>query len=602
MASGSQQSVANITSGISPSEIPIHTSSQAVERHNSSQTVIQPHEDSSNSNSESAVADKKKSTALGISKGPQNSKKAPWGVKWRSSSWFITTVVTLGVTTDILTYTIVVPVLPYRLQVLNYHNISALTSWLLFAYSIGILVCTLPVAYFFHKYPYRRSPLIVAVLVLEVAVILFMTINAYWVMVLSRFIQGASSTVVWSVGFALICENVEEKHVGRQIGFAYSGVSIGLTIAPPIGGALYQHVGWHAPFIFCIIVLAVDLIMRLFVIEQKDLRKWEEQNHDSTQTESKTSEQEEKRVKSAEIPTNQLDNPDDPSPKPVNSSEIEQENSESSQSGTGNQVSSDTSITSDSEKKEEVVELSGWKVITTMVKSGRGMTGFWVTFLYGLIIGLFEPSLTLRVQEVWHKNSDFVGLIYLAAAAPTFISGPIIGALADKYGSEFIMLPCLIFALPWLPLMMLKKSLAGFIVLFALAEVALQCASGPAGLEVTLVSRQTPGISEIHQFAAMNIAFAASSAIGAVIGGQMYDHISNGWLAICWFAFALTLVSLPLPFIFSGNKPLYRRWIHRNKSIEDKSEENRSEEHQTQTQTQTQTQAQSAATTEVIYS
>ena len=39
---------------------------------------------------------------------------------------------------------IVVPVLPYRLEALHYANISALTSWLLFSYSVGILLCWYP--------------------------------------------------------------------------------------------------------------------------------------------------------------------------------------------------------------------------------------------------------------------------------------------------------------------------------------------------------------------------------------------------------------------------------------------------------------------------
>lgn len=104
--------------------------------------------------------------------------------------------------------------MPYHLQELGYSNISALTSWLLFAYSAGIFVCEprptgltvlsltnaaiIPVAYFFNKYPYRRGPLIVAVLALEVGLILFMLIQPYSVMVISRFIQGAASAIVWS--------------------------------------------------------------------------------------------------------------------------------------------------------------------------------------------------------------------------------------------------------------------------------------------------------------------------------------------------------------------------------------------------------------------
>jgi predicted MFS family arabinose efflux permease len=38
----------------------------------------------------------------------------------------------------------------------------------------------------------------VAVLVLEVGLVLFMLFTPFWVMVLSRFLMGAASTVVWS--------------------------------------------------------------------------------------------------------------------------------------------------------------------------------------------------------------------------------------------------------------------------------------------------------------------------------------------------------------------------------------------------------------------
>ena len=96
--------------------------------------------------------------------------------------------------------------------------------------------------------------------------------------------------------------------------------------------------------------------------------------------------------------------------------------------------------------------------------------------------------MTLRVQSVWGKNSDFVGLVYrkllvplvppsfvsetitVAASAPTFVTGPIVGALADKFGAEWIIAPSLIMTLPWLPLLILKKSLPGFVVFFAMSR------------------------------------------------------------------------------------------------------------------------------------
>lgn len=39
-----------------------------------------------------------------------------------------------GVATDLLVYSIIVPVMPFQLERLGYHAVSALTGWLLFAY------------------------------------------------------------------------------------------------------------------------------------------------------------------------------------------------------------------------------------------------------------------------------------------------------------------------------------------------------------------------------------------------------------------------------------------------------------------------------------
>jgi len=40
----------------------------------------------------------------------------------------------LGITTDLLVYSMIIPVLPFQLENLKYHNVSSLTGWLLFAY------------------------------------------------------------------------------------------------------------------------------------------------------------------------------------------------------------------------------------------------------------------------------------------------------------------------------------------------------------------------------------------------------------------------------------------------------------------------------------
>ncbi|RXK41833.1 hypothetical protein M231_00832 [Tremella mesenterica] len=487
------------------------------------------------------------------------------GAKWRSSTWYITTVVAVGITTDLLAYTIVVPIVPYRLQELHYNNVSTLTSWLLFAYSFGIFFASLPVAYFFHIYPYRRIPLIVAVLVLEGSFVLFILVKPFWVMVISRFLQGVSSAVVWLVGLSLIIENVPKKHIGRQLEFAVSGVSVGSTIAPPIGGALYSSLGWKAPFVFCIIISGADLIARLLVVEQKDLRRDEPR----TITNQKPF-----------IPS-EVEGDGERGPHETTESTVLAQNQDKIVSlhpiedGSHNQTvstpNSPTDVTQNPARVAEPINernrdevsseilLNPWQVVKALTVNPRGTTSFLATFAFGLVVGALDPTLTLRVESVWGKSSAFVGLIYLAAAAPTFAAGPIIGHLADKYGSEWFVAPSMLLTLPWFPLLILNNSLAGFIIFFALGNLFLNCALGPVSLELSLVAKDMPGIGEIHQFAGMNIAFAISTSVGAVVGGQLYDHASNGWVAVSWFCFGVCVSGIPSMVLYVGNRPLWIR-------------------------------------------
>jgi len=64
--------------------------------------------------------------------------------------------------------------------------------------SSSVFVVTFPVAYLCDKYPWRRGPLLFAVIILEGALVMFMLCTPYWVMVVSRFLMGAASTIVWS--------------------------------------------------------------------------------------------------------------------------------------------------------------------------------------------------------------------------------------------------------------------------------------------------------------------------------------------------------------------------------------------------------------------
>ena len=63
---------------------------------------------------------------------------------------------------------------------------------------------TLPIAVVSEHYANRQVLLVIGQLVLIGAQIMLMEARKYWLMVLARILQGASSSVIWVVGLALL--------------------------------------------------------------------------------------------------------------------------------------------------------------------------------------------------------------------------------------------------------------------------------------------------------------------------------------------------------------------------------------------------------------
>jgi predicted MFS family arabinose efflux permease len=66
-----------------------------------------------------------------------------------------------------------------------------------------------------ERYGARRWPLIIGLLALVASQIMFMEAPSYAVLCVARFIQGVSSSVVWIIGLALLCDCVPERNIGR---------------------------------------------------------------------------------------------------------------------------------------------------------------------------------------------------------------------------------------------------------------------------------------------------------------------------------------------------------------------------------------------------
>ncbi|TFK57595.1 MFS general substrate transporter [Heliocybe sulcata] len=488
-----------------------------------------------------------------------NEANRPWGLAWRSSIWFSTLVVGFGVCTDLIVYSVVIPVLPFRLEGLGYTGVSALVGYILFAYSGGLVISTPPIVMLCERYNTRQMPFVLGMLFLIGSQVLLMEAPTYWVMCLARIIQGVSSSVVWVVGLALLCENVPEEVVGRQLGLAMSGLSLGILVGPPVGGGLYNAFGYRGPFIFGIIISVIDLIGRLLIIERKDALLWgvdtaASQGKDVEQPPAGSDEKKEKRVetddtqKDAQIRASQ--EPDDAGPSRADGQvDVPKSNTE------GAQETQTAAELHEAGKKR----ISVFRVVGQLGRSPRALTAFIITIAYGLVYASQEPTIPLHLQAQWGYDSTKVGLVFIASVVPTLISSPIAGWLADKCGAEWVTAPMLILSIPWWLIVIINGHVALFIVAFAIQSLFTAGALAPITAELAAVARTFDEIGYAHVYGAFNLAYGVGSAVGPLIGGQIYDHTSRGWLAVCVLAAGLVLISAVLGFIYTGETSLLKR-------------------------------------------
>jgi MFS family permease len=145
----------------------------------------------------------------------------PWGLRWRSSTVFIISVVGVGIFTDLFVYAIIVPVLPFVLR----DRIGVPDSQL--QIYVSVLLATMAASSFVFS-PFagiiadrignRQQPFLGGLFALLFSTILLALGRSVGMIAFARILQGMSSAVVWVVGLAICLETVGPSRLGTTIG------------------------------------------------------------------------------------------------------------------------------------------------------------------------------------------------------------------------------------------------------------------------------------------------------------------------------------------------------------------------------------------------
>lgn len=233
-----------------------------------------------------------------------------------------------------------------------------------------------------------------------------------WLLVLSRFLQGLSASVVYTVGFALLADTVGQESIGQYMGFVLTSLNTGMMISPALGGLLDDNFGYESLFIAIFLLILLDVLLRLIMIEKKVALKLRQPVVSEGQVAYGTCDS---RIAKA-TPSHQ---------DTLEASKI-----------SASSTTTDQSLLLASTIASPLVGKNRHPLLTLFL-SPRIFTTLYSAVITVSVLVAFDAALPIFVQKQFGWGPTGGGLIFLAITLPICLS-PVAGRLADRYTSSWL--------------------------------------------------------------------------------------------------------------------------------------------------------------------
>ena len=430
-------------------------------------------------------------------------------------------------------YGVIVPVMPFALHDRAHIHPGDVQRWnaiLLAVYGAALLVGSAVCGWLADMCSSRRAPLLVGLIVLLGSTLMLCLGRTIGLLVAGRLVQGLSASVVWCIGLALLADTAGENDAGQLMGFVSIAYTMGVLVAPLLGGVVYARAGYFAVFYMTFSVIAIDIILRLVLVEKKVAIRWEPVAELELQLSAKKKDTETESTKGA---------------------------SNAQSLRPGGEILADSSLSDTAPKKNRLPP------IIMLWKSRRMLTAFWATFVTSCLLTAFDATLPLYCNRTFGWNSLGGGLVFLALIIPSF-SGPFIGKLCDRFGPKWPTTVGMAAALPfWVLLRTVDHdSLNQKVLLCALLVLIGACVALviPAVMaEFTYIvdanEKKQPGIygdngAYAQTYSIFNIGWAAGALVGPVWAG--FVEAAGGWGTMTWSLGVFSAVSAIPVALFTG--------------------------------------------------
>ena len=489
--------------------------------------------------------------------------KPPILLQFRSSKTFIIVTVATAIFTDLFVYGIIVPVLPFALVSRADINPGKIQTWIsifLAVYGAALLTAAPVFGWLADRTSSRYWPLLGGILALAGSTVMLCVGSGIAVLATGRVLQGISAAVVWVVGLALLVDTVGPEEVGQAMGYVGLSMSLALLVAPLLGGIVFASSGYYAVFAMAFGLMALDVVLRVIMIEKKVAVKW---RPEARVGEVKTKPGGEQRDSVADVEMDAVTVDDDPI-RPTTRQSAYQSTDETRLERTGSaQPTADAILPQDT---PQVVNKWTQRLppVISLLSSRRLLSALWGCTIQATLLTAFDSILPLFVRDAFHWNSLGAGLIFLPIVVVSFF-GPLVGWLSDRHGPRLYAVAGYTLASPGLILLRLvhENSIGQKVLLCALLALV--------GLSLTLVI--TPMMAEItyavaakaahhppghfgkngayaQAYSLFNVAWASGCMIGPLLAGLVNQ--AHGWGTATLILGCVSLVTVIPTAVWTG--------------------------------------------------
>lgn len=220
-------------------------------------------------------------------------------------------------------------------------------------------------------------------------------------MFIGRILQSIGGTAAWIIGFATLRDSIEAKNMGKTFGIVRSWVSLGALSGPAVAGILLELTGYWVTWGSVLFILAVDVIMRLLMVEQRKVQPESTGvNNDSENFQGSDS----------------WDTTNEASPL-ISDHEDESQNHQESNKG-GERTKQPRSFF--------MVICLQPRVITALLGS----------IVYTAILASYSTTIPIHVKNAFDWGSLPTGLLFMGLEGPIILASPLYGWLRDKIGTR----------------------------------------------------------------------------------------------------------------------------------------------------------------------